>query len=143
MINTVVIDGQGGRMGKMIVEQLKKCHPELELTAIGTNSIATATMLKAGADVGATGENPILVACRKADIIIGPVGIVIADALCGEITAKVACAVGRSDAQKFLIPVNRCNLHIAGTEDCSMSEYVRMAIEAVTETIIELSTRQT
>ena len=77
----VIIDGQGGKMGKMIVEQLKEILPECELTAIGTNSIATSAMLRAGADFGATGENPILYNCADADIIIGPLGIVVANSL--------------------------------------------------------------
>ena len=88
----MVIDGQGGKMGKNIVEQLKKRFPEDELLAIGTNSIATAAMLKAGADAGATGENPAIVGSRRADIIIGPMGIVIADSLLGESTPKMAVA---------------------------------------------------
>ena len=84
----MVIDGQGGKMGKGLVEQLKKLCPEDEILAIGTNSIATAAMLKAGADAGATGENPAVVTSRTADIIVGPMGIVIADSLMGEITPK-------------------------------------------------------
>ena len=82
-MNIMVIDGQGGRMGKSIVEQMKRNFPEDEILAIGTNSIATAAMLKAGADAGATGENPAIVGCRTADLIIGPLGIVIADSLLG------------------------------------------------------------
>ena len=130
-MNIVIIDGHGGRMGKMIVEQLKKREPGIELTAVGTNSIATATMVKAGADVGATGENPIAVACRSSDIIVGPIGIVIADSLHGEITGRMACAVGRSPALKLLIPVNRCNHQIVGSADLPMSEYIRLAVDAV------------
>ena len=86
----MVIDGQGGKMGKGLVEQLKKLCPEDEILAIGTNSIATAAMLKSGADAGATGENPAVVTSRTADIIVGPMGIVIADSLMGEITPKMA-----------------------------------------------------
>ena len=110
----MVIDGQGGKMGKNIVEQLKKRFPEDELLAIGTNSIATAAMLKAGADAGATGENPAIVGSRRADIIIGPMGIVIADSLLGEITPKMAVAIGQSSAKKVLIPVNRCQHFLVG-----------------------------
>ena len=80
----VIIDGQGGRMGKAVIEQLKSSYPELELYAIGTNSIATSAMLKAGASYGATGENPVIVNARNADLIIGPIGIVMADSLMGE-----------------------------------------------------------
>ena len=79
----LVIDGQGGKIGKMLVENLKKNLPEYEIIAFGTNSIATATMLKAGADFGATGENPVIVNCIDADIIIGPLRIIISNALLG------------------------------------------------------------
>jgi len=94
MKKITVIDGQGGKMGRSIIEQLKKQFPEQEILAIGTNSIATSAMLKAGADYGATGENPVIVAARDSDIIIGPIGIVIADSLHGEVTAAMAAAVG-------------------------------------------------
>ena len=123
-----IIDGQGGRMGKAIVEQLKKQHPELELYAIGTNSIATAAMLKAGADYGATGEHPCIVNARNSDIIIGPIGIVFADALLGEITPAIAAAIGSSSAFKILIPVNRCSVSVVGVQDKTLSEYVRDAV---------------
>ena len=126
-----IIDGQGGRMGKAIVEQLKKQHPELELYAIGTNSIATAAMLKAGADYGATGEHPCIVNARNSDIIIGPIGIVFADALLGEITPAIAAAIGSSSAFKILIPVNRCGHYIVGCRDISLSESIRLVCEKV------------
>ena len=109
----VIIDGQGGKMGRTVIEQLKKNLPDLEIYAIGTNSIATSAMLKAGADYGATGENPVIVGARTADIIIGPIGIVIADALMGEITPSMATAIGQSPAYKILIPVNRDTLTYA------------------------------
>ena len=122
----MVIDGQGGKMGKGLVEQLKKLCPEDEILAIGTNSIATAAMLKAGADAGAT-----VVTSRTADIIVGPMGIVIADSLMGEITPKMAVAIGQSLAQKVLIPVNRCQHFVVGCRDISMGEYVKLAVEEV------------
>ena len=128
-MNLVIIDGQGGRMGRSVIEQLKKTFPELEIYAIGTNSIATSAMLKAGADYGATGENPVIVGARTADIIIGPIGIVIADALMGEITPAMAAAIGQSAAYKILIPVNRCNHFIAGCGDHSLSEYIKQVCE--------------
>ncbi len=127
----VVIDGQGGRMGKSVIEQLKKSHPEQEIYAIGTNSIATAAMLKSGADYGATGENPCVVNSKDADIIIGPIGIVLADSLLGEITPAIAAAVGSSRAYKILIPINRCNHYIAGIRESSLSEYIRLVCEKV------------
>ena len=115
----VIIDGQGGRMGKAVIEQLKSSYPELELYAIGTNSIATSAMLKAGASYGATGENPVIVNARNADLIIGPIGIV------------MATAVSSSSAYKILIPVNRCNHFIAGCQGGSLSDYIRQVCEEV------------
>lgn len=131
MKKITIIDGQGGRMGKTIIEQLKKQFPEQELLAIGTNSIATAAMMKAGADYGATGENPVIVAARDSDIIIGPIGIIIADSLYGEITEVMAAAVGRSKAQQILMPVNRCNHHVVGCEHLAMNEIVTLVVKQV------------
>ena len=130
-MNIMVIDGQGGRMGKSIVEQMKRNFPEDEILAIGTNSIAPAAMLKAGADAGATGENPAIVGCRTADLIIGPLGIVIADSLLGEITPAMAAAIGQSRAKKILLPVNRCQHYVVGCRDLPLGELVRMAVELV------------
>ena len=126
-----IIDGQGGKIGKSIVEQLKKSHPKQEIYAIGTNSLATAAMLKAGADYGATGENPCIVNVQDSDIIIGPVGIVIANALLGEITPAIATAVGASKAYKILIPMNRCNHYVVGSSEAGLSENIRMVCEKV------------
>lgn len=126
-----IIDGQGGRIGKTIIEQLKEKHSELELYAVGTNSIATSAMLKAGAEYGATGENAAIVNAADSDIIIGPIGIVFANALLGEITPSIASAVGASKAFKILIPVNRCNHFIAGCSEASMGEYIKLAIDKV------------
>lgn len=126
-----IIDGQGGKMGRTVIEQLKKRHPDLELYAIGTNSTATAAMVKAGADYGATGENPCIVNARDSDIIIGPIGIVFADALLGEITPAIAQAIGSSKAYKILIPVNRCNHYIVGCKEAGLGEYIRLICEKV------------
>ena len=126
-----IIDGQGGKMGKSVIEQLVKRHPELELYAIGPHSIATATMMKAGATYGATGENPCIVNAADSDIIIGPVGIVFANALLGEITPAIATAVGASKAFKILIPTNRCNHYIVGCEEVGLAEYIRMVCEKI------------
>ena len=120
-----IVDGQGGKIGKTVIEQLVKEHPELELYAIGTNSIATSTMMKAGAAYGATGENPCIVNAADSDIIIGPIGIVFANALLGEITPAIATAIGASKAFKILIPTNRCNHVVVGCEDAGLSEYIR------------------
>ena len=133
MLNVVVIDGQGGKMGRSIVEGIKACDIPCYLTAIGTNSIATSTMLKAGADAGATGENPVIVASRGADVIIGPVGIIAADSLIGEVTASMAAAVGQSQARKLLIPVNLCNNIIVGTRSLAMSQLIADAVDQLRE----------
>ncbi|MDY4610022.1 MAG: DUF3842 family protein, partial [Sphaerochaetaceae bacterium] len=128
-----VIDGQGGSLGKNIVEQLKARLVGHEITVVGTNGLATSNMLKGGATYGATGENPVLVACRHADIIIGPMGILAADSLLGEITPAMALAIGQSHAHKILIPVNRCCITVAGTQDLPYGDYIRLAVEKVEE----------
>lgn len=131
MKKVTIIDGQGGRVGKAIIEQMKKLRPQQEIYAIGTNSLATAAMLKAGADYGATGENPCIVNANDSDIIIGPIGIVIANALLGEITPAIATAVGASKAYKVLIPTNKCNHYIVGCVENGISEQIRMVCEKV------------
>lgn len=133
-MKVIVIDGQGGRMGRAVVEQLKSVCPELPILAIGTNSTATAAMLKAGADAAATGENPVIVASRDADLIIGPIGIVIADSMLGEITPAMASAVGSSGAHKILIPVSNyrfCKHTLVGCGDQPMGNYIKMVGEEV------------
>lgn len=127
----VVMDGQGGRIGRGIIEKLKGLNIDSDIWAIGTNSIATSAMLKAGADYGATGENPVIVNCRDADIIVGPIGIVIADSLLGEITPAMAVAIGQSKAQKILLPVNKCNNKVVGIESINVSEIIGLATEQV------------
>ncbi len=116
-------------MGRQLVASIRKEFPKAEITAAGTNSIATSNMLKAGADHAATGENAVVVGSRKADIIIGPVGIAIADSMYGEITPAMAAAVGQSDAKKLLIPMNQCNNVIVGVKNTSMSYMVEAVIE--------------
>ena len=127
----LVIDGQGGKIGKQIIEAIKARFDNVEVTAIGTNSIATATMIKGGADNGATGENPVVVCSRTADIIIGPVGIVIADSLLGEVTPEMALAIGHSNAVKVLIPVNKCDNIIVGIPDLSITKLVTDTVNIV------------
>ena len=126
--NVVVIDGQGGKMGQTVIAQLRAARVDCAICAVGTNSIATANMLKAGADHGATGENPVVVACRDADFIVGPIGIVIADALVGEVTPAMAAAVGRSRAERVLLPVNRCGTYVVGTQELPMAELIAAAV---------------
>lgn len=129
----VVIDGQGGRMGGLLIAQLKKelLSPQVELLAVGTNSTATAAMLRSGAEHGATGENPVLAACRDADYILGPIGILAADALYGEVTPAMAAAIGRSRAEKILLPVNKCSIHVAGVADLPVNTLVEQAVSIV------------
>ena len=130
-MNLLVIDAQGGGIGKQVVAAVKKRLPELAITAIGTNSLATASMLKAGADNAATGENAVVVGCRTADIIVGPIGIAIADSLLGEITPKMATAVGQSNAKRILIPINHCNNIIVGVEDLNTSKLIEAVITEI------------
>ena len=133
MKKVLIIDGQGGLLGKQMVTAVKKLIPEAEITAVGTNTMATQAMLKAGATNGATGENAVIVGARRADIIVGPVGIVIADSLLGEITSAMATAIGQSEAIKILLPVNKCNNIIIGTGDKSTSDLIDEAIEKIRE----------
>lgn len=143
----VVIDGQGGRMGSLLIEKLKASSlfadisgtqkQDVTLIAIGTNSIATAAMLRSGADAGATGENPVLVNCRDADIIAGPIGILAADSLLGEITPAMATAIGQSSAEKVLLPVNKCCHHIAGVKDLPLQELIAEAVEIIAKLAVK------
>ena len=123
-MNILIIDGQGGQLGAQLVKEIVSRFADVRITAVGTNATATATMLKAGANQAATGENPVIVACRKADVIIGPIGIVIADSMYGEITPKIAVAVGQADATRILIPMNRCENVIVGVEEVTVTAMV-------------------
>lgn len=129
----LVIDSQGGGMGRQLVGAIKEQLPQAHVTAVGTNSTATAAMLKAGADAAATGENAVIVGCRRADVIVGPIGIVIADALYGEVTPAMAVAVGQSRARRVLIPVNHCDNIIAGVAEQPMGSMVESAIKHIKE----------
>jgi hypothetical protein len=111
------MDGQGGKIGSQLIKAILTKKPDADLTAVGTNSTATAAMVRAGAQRAATGENPTIVACRRTDVIIGPIGIVIADSLFGEVTPAMAAAVGQADAVRILIPVNRCENLVAGVQN--------------------------
>ncbi len=136
-MDLLVIDAQGGGIGKQVVAAVKREFPQLKITAVGTNSAATSAMLKAGADEAATGENPVVVCCRKADLIVGPIGIVIADALLGEITPKMAAAVGQSRARRILIPVNHCDNRIVGVPDLSVGKLVEGVLEEIRKVLGE------
>lgn len=133
MKKLIVVDGQGGKMGAALVTQLKAELSNCEVIAVGTNSAATASMLKAGADAAATGENPVTVCATDADIITGPIGIVNANALLGEITPKMAAAISESRALKVLLPVSKCSLLVVGTRELALGEYVRLAVEKIGE----------
>ena len=126
-----VVDGQGGKLGRQLVEKISASVKNAEILAIGTNSAASAAMLKGGADAAATGENALIVACRKADVIVGPVGIAIADALMGEITPAMAAAVGSSEAVRVLLPFNKCDTYIAGVGNISLSEIINDAVAKI------------
>lgn len=132
-MKVVLIDGQGGRLGQLLAEAITAEALPCELLAIGTNSIATSAMLKGGVKQGATGENPVIVACRDADIIIGPIGIVSADSLLGEITPAMAVAIGQSKAVKLLLPVSHCNNQVVGVKQLSMNEMVKATVERLKE----------
>lgn len=127
-MNLLIIDGQGGKLGGQLVKAVREQYPDASLMAVGTNSSAAATMKKSGAPCAAAGENAVKVACRKADIIIGPIGIVIADSLYGEVTPAMATAVGQADAARILIPVSRCQNLVAGIQNLSMSDLLQDAM---------------
>lgn len=127
----VVIDGQGGRLGRLLVEGVKERLPQAQVYALGTNSIATAAMLKAGADFGATGENPVVRGTADADAVLGPVGIVVAHSILGEVTPAMAEAVGGCRAKKFLIPMNSCGVVVAGVREQPLPSYVAQALDQV------------
>ncbi len=138
-MNILIIDGQGGQLGGQIIKAVNNRYPNIDLIAIGTNATATTAMVKAGAKKAATGENPVVVACRKADVIIGPIGIVIADSLYGEITPTMAVAVGQSDASKILIPVNKCENLIAGVPNLTVSSLIEDALLKLQSILIKSS----
>lgn len=127
----IVIDGQGGNIGRQMVKSIRERFPDVYIRAIGTNSIATGNMLKGGADEAATGENALIVACKAADIIVGPIGIIVSDALLGEVSPAMAKAVGESAAKKVLIPLNKCDVLIPGVEDKSTGELLNDALKMI------------
>ena len=126
--NILIIDAQGGGIGRLLASAVRQELPGASLPAVGGNAAATAAMLKAGADRGATGENAVAVACREADVILGPVGIVIADSMLGEITPKMAAAVAQSGAKRILIPFDHCDNTVVGVRESSMKALVREAV---------------
>ncbi len=125
----VVVDGQGGRLGKLLVEGVKTRLPQAEVYGLGTNALAASTMLKAGADHAASGENPVVRGVADADAVLGPIGIVVAHAILGEVTPAMAEAVGGCRAKKFLVPVNSCGVSVAGVREQPLPAYVAQAVE--------------
>jgi len=138
-LKLVIIDGQGGSLGKALVEAIKKSNPALAILAIGTNSMAASAMLRSGADAIATGENPVVVAARDADIIIGPLGIIAADSLHGEITPNMALAVSQSLAHKILIPISKCNVSIVGKQELPLGEMIQLTVLELEQLIASLT----
>ena len=136
-MNITVIDGQGGQLGAQLVKEITARFQNINLTAIGTNAIATAAMLKAGAKNAASGENAVVVACRKADVIIGPIGIVIADALVGEVTGWMALAVSGADAVRILIPLNKCETFVAGVSNLNTSDLIADALSKLNNILVQ------
>ena len=132
-MDILIIDGQGGNLGRQLAKRLREALPQADMVVAGTNSTATENMLKGGANRAATGENAVLVNARRAKIIAGPLGIVIADALMGEVTPAMAMAVGQSDAVRVLIPMNRCDTLVAGVADKPMGELVEDAVRRIVQ----------
>lgn len=127
----VVIDGQGGGMGRSIAEKLSAELPEIEIIAVGTNTTATANMLKGGAALGATGENAVLYNCARADVVIGPIGVFFANSMLGEVTPKIAEALASCRAEKIAIPVSRCHINIMGLKEYSLAAHIAEAVDTV------------
>lgn len=130
-MNLLVIDAQGGGIGKQLISAVKSACPQIHIVAAGTNAAAASAMLKAGADEAATGENAVVVCSRNADVIAGPIGIVIADALLGEITPRMARAVGQSAARRILIPINHCGNIVVGVDDSGIGRLIRGAVAEI------------
>lgn len=127
-MDILVMDAQGGGLGKQLITKIKNEYPDVHILAVGTNTIATSAMIKAGADEAATGENSVVVASKQADIIIGPIGIVVADSMLGEITPTMARAIAQSGAKRILIPFNSCQNYIAGVGDLNTGRLVEDAV---------------
>ena len=139
MITILVVDAQGGGLWKQLIHSIRKEISDVHILAVGTNTAATTAMLKAGADEAATGENPVLVASRKADIIIGPIGMVIADAMLGEITQAMASAIAKADAKRILIPFSNCDNYIAGVSDFSTGHLIQDAVNQLKSCLTSIS----
>ena len=135
-MNILVIDGQGGNIGRQLVKGIIERFSDVTVTAVGTNSAATQNMLKAGASRGATGENAVKVCAREADVIIGPIGIAVPDSMLGEVTPEMAAAVGQANVKRILIPINNCNNYVVGVGDTSIQRLVNEALDLL-ETLVD------
>ena len=129
----MVMDGQGGGVGRSLIEELRSKYPDAELIAVGTNATATSNMMKGGTNEGATGENAVVYNSARVDAILGPIGIVIANAMLGEITPRMAEAVAASDVPILLIPMSRCNAQVMGVENRKLADHIREAVERLGE----------
>lgn len=130
-MNVAVVDGQGGGIGRAIVDKVRRAFPDLEIIALGTNSAATAQMLKAGATEGATGENAIVHNMKHVDIVMGVIGILNANAMMGELTPAMAMAIGGSHTYKILLPINRCHIHVVSVGGIPLGEHIDNAVKAL------------
>jgi len=137
MKKIMVIDAQGGGIGKQLVGMIREKNLSVEILAVGTNSIATSSMLKAGATHAACGENSVIVGARTSDVILGPIGIVIADSMYGEITPAMASAIGQSTASKILIPINHCDNYVVGVDNLNMKELLGEAVNKLIDLLDE------
>lgn len=133
VMRIAVVDGQGGGIGRAIVEKIKAALPEVEVLALGTNSAATGQMIRAGADDGATGENAIVHNLKYVDVVVGVIAIINANSMMGELSPKMAQAIGESRAFKVLLPINRCNIHVVSVEDAPLSVHLDNAVKAIRE----------
>ena len=129
----MVMDGQGGGVGRSLVEEIHGRYPDAELIVVGTNATATSNMMRGGTAIGATGENAVIYNSSRVDVIVGPIGIVIANAMLGEITPRMAEAVGSSEAKILLIPMSRCNAQVVGVADKKLGDYIKEAVEKIAE----------
>ncbi len=134
-MNIAVVDGQGGGIGKAIVEKVKKAFPGHNVIALGTNSAATGQMIKAGADEGATGENAIIHNMEHVDVVMGVIGILNANSMMGELSPAMAAAIGGSHTYKILLPINRCHIHVVSVEELSLGNHIDNAVSALDDYI--------
>ncbi len=130
MVRIAVVDGQGGGIGSTVVKRLREeFGPRIEILALGTNSAATSAMMKARANKGATGENAIIRNTARVDIIVGPLSIVLANGMLGELTPGMAAAIASSTAKKILIPINQEGVEIAGFQKEPLPHLIEKVVE--------------